>query len=229
MVAADGVVVGDRAAAVDQRLGDGGLDLVPLLDLAAADRRREHGEVGRGAVGVDVGEAAADAGRAGPLGGDAADLGDRAPRVVSITVAWNSSKRSQVIAVSKVSESTPQATKVSRRYGASRNAPRQAPDARPPRSAASARLAASLGGPRMPPWLRGDRQRQRPSGASTGWWADSKPRIRRLALPSPAPVSSGLGGVEQAAVGGVEAGLGDLAHRAAPPRGSRRTRRPPRP
>jgi hypothetical protein len=31
MVAADGVVVGDRATAVDQRLGDGGLDLVPLL------------------------------------------------------------------------------------------------------------------------------------------------------------------------------------------------------
>src|SRR5215203_7359310 len=62
VVAADGVVVGDRAASVDQRLGDGGLDLVPLLDLAAADRRGENGEVRRGAVGIDMGEAAADAG-----------------------------------------------------------------------------------------------------------------------------------------------------------------------
>ena len=115
VVAADRVVVGDRAAALDQRLGDGRLDLVPLLDLAAAHRRREHREVGRGAVGIDVGEAAADARRARPLG--AARRRPRRPRarVVSITVAWNSSKRSQVIAVSKVSESTPQATKVSRR------------------------------------------------------------------------------------------------------------------
>ena len=72
VVAADGVVVGDRAAGVDQRLGDGGLDLVPLLDLAAADRRGEDGEVGGGAVGIDVGEAAADAGRAGAVGRDAA-------------------------------------------------------------------------------------------------------------------------------------------------------------
>src|SRR6201989_908122 len=38
MVAADRVVMGDRAAALDQRLGHRGLDLVPLLDLAAADR-----------------------------------------------------------------------------------------------------------------------------------------------------------------------------------------------
>ncbi len=35
VVAADGVVVGDRAAGIDQRVGDGGLDLVPLLDLRA--------------------------------------------------------------------------------------------------------------------------------------------------------------------------------------------------
>src|SRR6201994_3584944 len=51
VVAADRVMVGDRAAALDQRLRDGGLDLVPLLDLAAADRRGEHGEVGGDAVG----------------------------------------------------------------------------------------------------------------------------------------------------------------------------------
>ena len=89
------------------------LDLVPLLDLAAAAGRRQHREVGRGAVRVDVGEAAADARRAGPRR-RVADLGDRA-RGGLHHVAWNSSNRSQVIAVSKVSESTPQATKVSRR------------------------------------------------------------------------------------------------------------------
>ena len=43
------------------------------------------------------------------------DTSATARRVVSITVAWNSSSRSQVIAVSNVSESTPQATNVSRR------------------------------------------------------------------------------------------------------------------
>src|SRR3954451_10933839 len=64
VVAADGVVVGDGAARVDDRLGDGGLDLVPLPDLAAADRRGENGEVGSDAIGVDVGEAAADVGGA---------------------------------------------------------------------------------------------------------------------------------------------------------------------
>ena len=80
VIAADRVVVGDRAAAVDQRLGDRRLDLVPLLDLAAAHRRREHREVGRGAVGVDVGEAAADAGRAGALARHPAGLGDRGAR-----------------------------------------------------------------------------------------------------------------------------------------------------
>ena len=79
VVAADRVVVGDRAAALDHRLGGGGLDLVPLLDLAAPHRRRHHREVGRRPVGVDVGEAAADPWRARPLGGRAADLGDLRP------------------------------------------------------------------------------------------------------------------------------------------------------
>ena len=38
-----------------------------------------------------------------------------ASRAVAITPAWNSSKRSQVIAVSNVSDSTPQLTNVSRK------------------------------------------------------------------------------------------------------------------
>ena len=61
-----------------------------------------------------MGEAAGDARSPAALARRAGDLGD-CPRVASITVAWKSSKRSQVIADSNVSESTPQATKVSRR------------------------------------------------------------------------------------------------------------------
>ena len=115
VIAADRVVVGDRAAGVDHRVGDGRLDLVPLGDLVAAPRRREHRVVGRRAVRVDVGEAAADPRRAGALG-----RARRRPRrppggPLSITSAWKSAKRSQVIAVSKVSERTPQATIESRR------------------------------------------------------------------------------------------------------------------
>ena len=79
VIAADGVVMGDRAAGLDQRLGGRRLDLVPLLDLAAADRRRHHREVGGRPVRVDVGEAAADPRRARPLGGGVADLGDLGP------------------------------------------------------------------------------------------------------------------------------------------------------
>ena len=51
-------------AAID-RLGRRRLDLVPLLELGAAPGRRQHREVGRRAVGVDVGEAA---GHARPSG-----------------------------------------------------------------------------------------------------------------------------------------------------------------
>src|SRR5207244_10096899 len=58
VVTADGVVVGDRAAVSQHRLGGGGLDVAPLLELRPATAGREHGEVGRRAVGIDVGEAA---------------------------------------------------------------------------------------------------------------------------------------------------------------------------
>jgi hypothetical protein len=60
VVAADRVVVGDRAAGGDERVRRGGLDLRPLLDLVAAARRGEDGVVRRRAVGIDVGEAAGD-------------------------------------------------------------------------------------------------------------------------------------------------------------------------
>ena len=63
VVAADAVVVRDRAARVEDRAAGGGLHLVPLRHLLAAARGGEHGEVGRRAVGIDVREAARDAAR----------------------------------------------------------------------------------------------------------------------------------------------------------------------
>ncbi len=51
------------APCVDQHLGDGALDRLPLLDLLAPAPGREDGEVRRRPVGVDVGEAAEHAAR----------------------------------------------------------------------------------------------------------------------------------------------------------------------
>ena len=87
----------------DQRLGGGGLDRRPTARPREPRRGgRDHGEVGRGAVGVDVREAAGHAARA-------ADLGERR-RLLSRTAATNCSNRSHVIAVSKVSAMIPAAT-----------------------------------------------------------------------------------------------------------------------
>src|SRR5207247_749300 len=47
VIAADGVVMGDGTARSDDALRDGGLDLVPLGEMAAGARRREHRDVGR--------------------------------------------------------------------------------------------------------------------------------------------------------------------------------------
>src|SRR5213592_2086564 len=58
VVAADGVVVRDRAAEPQDGVGGGLLDGRPLLELGAAPPRRDHRVVGRRAVGVDVCEAA---------------------------------------------------------------------------------------------------------------------------------------------------------------------------
>ena len=63
VIAADAVVVRDRAARVEDRAAGRGLHLVPLRDLVAAPRRREHREVRRRAVGIDVRQAARDAAR----------------------------------------------------------------------------------------------------------------------------------------------------------------------
>ena len=64
VVAADRVVVGDRAAGGEHRVARDGLDRGPLRDLLAALGGREHREVGRRAVGVGVREPAGDRARA---------------------------------------------------------------------------------------------------------------------------------------------------------------------
>jgi hypothetical protein len=60
VVAADGVMVGDRAAAGEDHLGRGRLDLLPLGQLVAAPGGRQHREVRRRAVRIDVREPARD-------------------------------------------------------------------------------------------------------------------------------------------------------------------------
>ncbi len=60
VIAPDSVMVSDRATLGDHYIGDGPLDLSPLLYLFPAPRGREHREVGSGAVRIDVGEAAED-------------------------------------------------------------------------------------------------------------------------------------------------------------------------
>jgi hypothetical protein len=101
-------------------------------------------------------------------------------RAVSSTVAWNSRSRSQVIAVSNVSDRTPQATNVSRRYGASKNAPRQL-SAAPPTPVLVGRKPADISGFRpintsgavmrgssgTPPWSAAASSARR-NGSSTG-------------------------------------------------------------
>ncbi len=60
VIAPDGVMVSDGATGVDDGIGDGALDRPPLLDLLATRGRGNYGEVGGGAVRVDVSEAAGD-------------------------------------------------------------------------------------------------------------------------------------------------------------------------
>ena len=119
-------------------------------------------------------------------------------------------KRSQVIAVSNVSDSTPIATNVSRRYGARRNASRQAPDA-----------AAALGA-RSPPCS--------PHSAAAALEAAPTCLLEaehEQVAPSPANVSARLARVDQPAVGGPQPGLHDRAHRVARRPRTRRTHATP--
>src|SRR6202035_1159890 len=71
VVAADGVVMGDRAAGLDQRTRGGALDRLPFLEQRAVPAQAVKAEIGRRPVGIDMGEAAGDLAR--PAGG----IGDR--------------------------------------------------------------------------------------------------------------------------------------------------------
>ena len=191
VVAADRVVVGDRAAALDQRLGDRGLDLVPLLDLSAAHGRRQHREVGRDAVGIDVGEAAADPRRTGTLDRRSADLRHRLPRRrhharVELLEAVPGDRRLEGLRKHPAGdERVAQVRRQQERPAPSLDRRRLTADG-PIRDSVGFGPSAAFG---VPPWARAI-SRATSIAASTGWWADSKPRISRLALPLPAPVSS---------------------------------------
>ena len=68
MIAADRVVMRDRPARRDHGVARGVLDRLPLLEQRAMPAERMEREIGRGAVGIDMGEAARDlARRAGGL------------------------------------------------------------------------------------------------------------------------------------------------------------------
>ena len=56
------MVMGDGASGGDHRFAGGGLELRPLLELAAQRGGAGEAVVGRGAIGIDVGEAAGEAG-----------------------------------------------------------------------------------------------------------------------------------------------------------------------
>ena len=60
MIAPDRVMMGDRAAGGDQRVARRALDRPPLLDQRAMPAERVEREIGRGPVGIDMGEAAGD-------------------------------------------------------------------------------------------------------------------------------------------------------------------------
>ena len=123
VVAADRVVVGDRAAAGDDRLRGGALDLPPLLELGAAAGAGDEGEVERGAVGVGVREVAEDEARACP--GRRASRGSRRRPPRAARRAGSRCARSRA---SRPSPPSPSACRAGRGPGSGR-APRSA---RPP-------------------------------------------------------------------------------------------------
>ena len=136
-------------------------------------------------------------------------------RAVSITVAWNSSKRSQVIEVSNVSERTPSETSESRRYGAERNAERHAPTLSS--SSAESSCVRTLTGLAAVLPSRVDRDPHRlVDRVMRRLEAEHEKRVLAVARAG----ERGLGRVEEAAVRRVEAGLRDLANRG----GARRER-----
>ena len=120
VVAADRVMVGDRAAGGDDRLAGGALDLAPLLELGALAGPGDEGEVERGAVGVGVGEVAEDEARRALAGERVADR-RRRPRGAGSRAATRCARSR----ASRPSPPSPSACRAGRGPGSGR-APRSA-------------------------------------------------------------------------------------------------------
>ena len=208
VVAADGVVVGDRPARGDDRLRGGRLDLVPLLELVAAPGRGEHGEVGRRAVRIGVREPAGD------------PCPRRAPRAVRSRTS--STKAVEAVPGDRGLEGLGEDAAGDQRVAQVGHLQEGvAPGVGRAVAAARARLvrelaavvAAELGGAGHPGVERvvGRLEAEH----------EQRPALRRRAG------ERGLARVEQAAVGGVQPGLGERPHRlGARARTSRRSRWP---
>ena len=99
VVASDRVVMRDRAAGGDHRVQTSALDGLPLLEQAAVMAGHREGEIGRGPVRVDKRQVTSPARPVACL---------MAASVAAFTRSCKLSKRSQVMAVSKVSLMTAQ-------------------------------------------------------------------------------------------------------------------------
>ena len=108
MIAADRVMVGDGATRGDQRIARGALDRAPLCQQIPVSSESMECEVGCRPVRVDMSEPASDLAR--PPGG----VANRRLRSPFLPSRENSSNRSQVIAVSKVSAMMARRTRRSR-------------------------------------------------------------------------------------------------------------------
>jgi hypothetical protein len=96
MVAPDRVMVSDRAAVLDHGIEGGRLDGEPLHIQFAMPPGGVKGEIRRRAVRIDMGAAAR-------YLASTAVASTMARSVAALTLSWNDSNRSQVIAVSNVS------------------------------------------------------------------------------------------------------------------------------
>ena len=207
------------------------LDLVPLLDLAAAPRRGDDREVRRRAVRIDVGEAARQTRRARRRRD--ARTRRRSPgarvhhRGVELREPVPGDRRLEGVAEDAQRRRTCRAGRA-RRGRRCRHAPTGSAPAAPSTGGfTAARLARRRRG-RSPPWLA--RRRSSASSAiqrpSTGWCGRLEAEDQERLARRPGSGERRLGRVEQPAVGRVQA---RLRERRAPPRRRRRSRRRRRP
>ncbi len=192
VVAPDGMVVGDRAPGLNQRVGDRLLDLTPLFDLASTPGRCEDGEVRSRTVWIDMGEPAVDAAGAADtpdgLRGDGADAlvegGKALPRDGCLECLGEDAHRDQQVAD----------------VGGAQEGPPPGPDGIPARALASRRDGAAVLGADLKRPVHGLLD-----GMVRRLEAEHQQRMRSVT----GHRQAGLAGIEQPAVRGVEAGLRD--------------------